>query len=375
MGTSLAFRNLLEHKVRTLVAIAGVCFAITLVFMQLGFFAAVTNTAVLIYDSLQFDIVLCSPRYVVLTQAGSFPHRRLYQAQAHPDVARVMPLHVRYHLWRNPLTRRHWGVVVLGIRPTDPVSTNPEIEQLRPLLAKPDTVLIDRLSRRDVGPQDRGLVVEVGPRNLTIIGQFTIGPGFENAVILVGDETFAALYGGAPLDKTTLGLVQLRPGAEPDRVAEELRRQLPSDVQVFTRAQMKAHEQHYWIVSTSTGVIFGAGVIVALLFGVVIIYQVLSLEVSNRLPEYATLKAMGFSDRYLALVVLQQGVIFSALSYIPAYVQALVIYRVSVGLTNLPVYMTTTRAVTVFFLSLVMSSLSGLLALRILRRADPVDLF
>jgi putative ABC transport system permease protein len=112
-----------------------------------------------------------------------------------------------------------------------------------------------------------------------------------------------------------------------------------------------------------------------LLFGVVIIYQVLSLEVSNRLPEYATLKAMGFSDRYLAVVVLQQGVIFAVLSYIPAYVQALVIYRASTGLTNLPVYMTTTRAVSVFFLSLVMSSLSGLLALRILRRADPVDLF
>ena len=129
------------------------------------------------------------------------------------------------------------------------------------------------------------------------------------------------------------------------------------------------------MVNTSTGIIFGSGVIVALLFGIVIIYQVLSLEVNSRLPEYATLKAMGFSDGYLALIVLQQAVLMAVLSYIPGFLMALGIYAAGRVVTHLPVTMTVARAVGVFLASLVMCSFSGLMAIRILRRADPVDLF
>ncbi len=115
--------------------------------------------------------------------------------------------------------------------------------------------------------------------------------------------------------------------------------------------------------------------IVALLFGIVIIYQVLSLEVNSRLPEYATLKAMGFSDAYLALVVLQQAVFMAVLSYIPGFLIALGIYATARGVTNLPISMTVWRAVEVFLATLFMCSFSGLMAIRFLRKADPVDLF
>ncbi len=180
---------------------------------------------------------------------------------------------------------------------------------------------------------------------------------------------------GGRSNQVHLGLVNVREGADPQKVAKKLREYLPADVRVLTRDEIEEEEEDYWVTNTSTGIIFGSGVIVALLFGIVIIYQVLSLEVNSRLPEYATLKAMGFSDAYLALVVLQQAVFMAVLSYIPGFLIALGIYATARAVTHLPITMTVWRAVGVFIATLLMCSFSGLMAIRFLRKADPVDLF
>ncbi len=376
MTAFLTWRNLADNPVRTLVAVAGVCFAVALLFMQLGFRAGVGRTANLVLGRLDFDIVLTSPNYVMLTQAQTFPRRRLYQASANPDVENVMPLYVSRQNWRNTETRYFRSVVVIGIRPSDEkVILNRELDAKRPLLALDDTMLVDSLTRSDVGPRHVGLVTQVGPLNLKVVGEFTIGPGFETGMIVVSDKTFSRLYGGWPLDQVHLGLVNVREGADPQKVAKKLREYLPADVRVLTRDEIEEEEEDYWVTNTSTGIIFGSGVIVALLFGIVIIYQVLSLEVNSRLPEYATLKAMGISDAYLALVVLQQAVFMAVLSYIPGFLIALGIYATARAVTHLPITMTVWRAVGVFIATLLMCSFSGLMAIRFLRKADPVDLF
>ncbi len=381
MATFLAGRNLAHSKVRTLVAITGVCFAVALLFMQLGFLASVALTAVLVHDTLDFDLVLTSPNYVMLSQAGTFPRRRLVQARANPEVTAAMPLYVNRQLWRNPNPEsREFGryfrsLVVLAFNPSDPISRNREVNALRPALTRLDTVLIDRLSRPEIGPQDAGVITEVGPRNLEIVGQFTIGPGFEAGQMIVSDATFSRMYGGWPLSDVSLGLIKIVPGADPERVAEQLKDSLPANVKVWTRGELEAAEVHYWIVNTSTGIIFGSGVLVAVLFGMVIIYQVLSMEVTSRLSEYATLKAMGFSDSYLAFVIVEQALILAVLSYIPGLVVALGIYWASHEVTKLPVSMTWQRALGVLAATLAMCCVSGVMALRILRKADPVDLF
>jgi putative ABC transport system permease protein len=113
----------------------------------------------------------------------------------------------------------------------------------------------------------------------------------------------------------------------------------------------------------------------ALLFGVVVTFQVLSLEVTSRLPEYATLKAMGYRDRFLSRVVLQQAFTFAGVSYVLGFVVALAIYLATRAATKLPVGMTAGRAAGVLILTLLMCSVSGLLALRVVRRAEPAELF
>jgi putative ABC transport system permease protein len=375
MTVFLTWRNLADKPVLTLAAVAGVCSAVALLFMQLGFLAGVGRTANLVINALDFDIMLTSPNYVMLTQAQTFPRARLYQAEANSGVEKVMAMYVSRQNWRHPEKRYFRSVVVIGINPSDVVIKNRKLNEKRPLLTTDDTVLIDTLTREDVGPRTPGLVTQVGQLNLKIVGDFTIGPGFETGLIVVSDKTFSRLYGGWPLDQVSLGLVKLRDGANASEVAEELRTYLPPDVRVWTAGKIKLEEENYWVTNTSTGIIFRSGVIMAWLFGIVIIYQVLSLEVNSRLPEYATLKAMGYSDSYLALVVLQQAIFLAILGYIPGFLIGLLIYALARDVTNLPISMTPQRAAGVFVATFVMCAFSGLMASRFLRRADPVDLF
>lgn len=374
----LARLNLLHQKGRSLVALSGITFTVTLLFMQLGFFATVLRIAVIGYDAMDFDLLLSSPNYVVLTQTEAFPRARLYQAKSVADVESVRPLYVSRVQWRNPDTRYRPAVLMLGVDPANsvfPDDKNTELARQIAALAEPDTALVDRMSQPQCGPHLTGTVTEVGTRSVTVVGEFTLGPGFEAGLIVVSDQTFSRLLGDRPLAEVSLGLVKLRPGAEPEKVEQELRSRLPADVVVLTRQQVAWREWRYWVTNTSTGIIFGTGLLVAILFGVVITYQVLSLEVSQRLPEYATLKALGFSDRYLGGIVLRQALILGVASFAPGIGFALAIYHRIEAATHLPVAMTVERAVSVFALNLVVCALSGWMALRILRRADPVDLF
>jgi putative ABC transport system permease protein len=288
-------------------------------------------------------------------------------------------LYVNRHLWRNPQERFFCSVLVLGVNPRDKFSKNQPLTGQRPAIAVGDTVLIDDLARPEFGRLDTGSVTQIGSREVAVVGQFEIGPGFDAGLIVVSDQTFSRLYGGWPLEKVNLGLIRLRPGDRSERAANEvaatLRQGLPADVQVLTRHEIAAKEREHWVKNTSTGIIFGSGVVVAFFFGIVIIYQVLSMEVQSRLAEYATLKAMGFTNLYLWGLVLKQAVVMAVLSYVPAYVIAVGIYDLARGVTNLPVEMTGQRAVVVFFLNLAACCLSGLVATRILRKADPVELF
>jgi putative ABC transport system permease protein len=283
-------------------------------------------------------------------------------------------VYVNWVRWRNPHNRFRRAVVVLGVNPHHEISLMPELQDQFPALAREDTVLVDRLSRPEVGVGEVGEVAEAGPLSLETVGQFTLSPGFDAGLVVVSDQTFSRLF-GSPLREVGLGLVKLREGADAGQVARELQDRLPPDVRVLTRPEAAFREREYWVVNTSTGIIFGCGVVVALLFGAVITYQVLALEVSSRLPEFATLKALGFGHRYVAAIVLQKALFLAVAGYVPGFAIALVVYHLSQSVTNLPGGMTAERAAAVFVLNLSACCLSSLAALRILRRANPVDLF
>lgn len=380
MRTPLALLNLTAEKTRFVVAIAGVAFAVILVFMNLGFLGSLAETAAIIYSRINADIFLISPQALEITSTKPFPIERIYQAAGVPGVRRVMPLYVGYLQWRNVETRQSRAMFVYGINPNDPVFTMPEMQtpENQAALRRFDTVLIDTLSRPEYGPQTVGTVTEADGRKATIGGQFTLGGGFAaDGTLIMSDQNFRRYFDPFPLNRINLGLIQVDESVDPLQVCDRLRKILPKDVIVFTQQQIIERDRDYWIGATSTGFIFGMGVAVSCIVGTVIVYQILYTEISDHLKQYATLKAMGYSNRFLFITVIQESVILAVLGYIPGFIISLMLYELTIRATagGLPVRMDLERAVLVLGLAVIMCTLSGLVSVNKAITADPADVF
>jgi putative ABC transport system permease protein len=193
--------------------------------------------------------------------------------------------------------------------------------------------------------------------------------------MVTSDQTYSRLLDGYLLQDVQVGLVKLQPDANLPESVEALRTALPSDVLVLTREQLNAKEKEYWAVKSSVGLICGFGTVVAIIVGVVILYQVLATDVANSLPQYATLKAMGYTDRSVAQIVLLKVCFLGIVAYVPSVLMALIAYALTRQLAKLLTVMTWERLVAVLALTLLMCTLTGVVCMRKLRSADPADLF
>ncbi|HQU41403.1 MAG TPA: ABC transporter permease DevC [Pirellulales bacterium] len=380
MKTPLAWLNLLHDKTRTLVAIAGVAFAVVLILMQIGFLNSVRQTATQIYDQLNFEILLTSPQYQSISKAGSFSRIRLYQAESVPGVADAHPLYLDFSLWMNRThaqqgaSRR--GIFVIGFPLEQRPFRLPALAgDLRPL-KEPGRVYMDELSRKQFGNWRKSTDLEIGGKKVEVAGTFRMGTGFgADGDVVVGDETFRELFPQRTRDEPSLGLVRVKPGFDPQAVAHDLRRRLPRDVNVYTRREIERKERQHWVTRTSVGVIFSLGVVVGLIVGVAIVYQVLSSDIANHQSEYATLKAMGYSGRYLASVVLEQAIILAIAGFFPGWAFSFLLYDITEQRAHIPMRMGWELSVSILLLSIVMCAISGVAALRKVNAADPADLF
>ena len=390
MRTPLARLDLLHGKVRTAAALSGVAFAVLLILMQWGFFGAVEDTATILYKQLDFDLMIRSQNYKHFAQPSFFPRTYLQQAQSLPSVQHVVPIYAGFNLWRRPpdvsssnsasaLTGRRRGIFVLGCRPFDRVFRGPpELTQQLSKLSGKGNVLFDVSSRSEFGSQQVGTTTELGSMRVEIVGQFRLGTGFaSDGQIVVGENTFTHAFGNRYLTHISLGLVRLhQPTPElAQQTKTQLQAILPPGVEVFTREEVLAAEKYFWVNRTSVGKIFGLGVLLAFFVGMAIVYQVLSSDVANRLPEYATLKAMGYGAGFLSQVVLKQALMLSVFGFFPGWLLSIGLYELTRIHAGIPMNLTLSRSLIVFVLSMVMCCLSGLASLRKLRTADPADLF
>ena len=382
MRTPLGWLQLRHDRGRFLVALAGIAFADLLMFMQLGFQAALYDSNTRLDRAFRGDVVLISPKALNLQNLSTFPRRRLLQALDVPGVVDAQGLYIRTVNWRNPQTLQSATVQVLGFDPDADVLRLPEVRAQADRLKLPDTVLFDRGARGRYGEViarlDRGEPVtsEIERRTIAVGGLFRLGASFgADATLMASDQTFLWMFPRAKAGSISVGLVTLAPGEPVAPVVRALRRHLPDDVQVLSHADFVRFEENYWRTASPVGFIFGLGTAMAFVVGVVIVYQVLSTDVNAHLQEYATFKAMGFRQRYLLLVVVEQALILAALGFIPGMLMPLWLYAVAAKATSLPIAMTLGRATTVFVLTLVMCLASGAIATRRLQAADPAELF
>jgi putative ABC transport system permease protein len=376
MTSFIAWRLLMHEKGRNALAVGGIFIAVLMIFLQLGFYASVPKGAMQIYDNLRFDLMLTSSSYVTQWQPYDFPRRRLYQALSLPDIALAAPVYQSEAQWLSPDSGVRRDVFMMGFKLTEPTFMAVDIERQLDVLQRPDTILVDTLTLPIYGSQTPGRLVETGERTVAIGGQYRLGTGFVGlGVAVASDLNFIRIFPHRSLATINLGLLKLKAGSDPDQVAARLRALLPADTRVFTRAEIEAHEVRYWKTKTSTGLVFGFGVIISIIVGAVILYQTLATQVTRQLPQYATLKAIGYTDGYLRGIVVALAMIMASIAFVPAAAAAMLIYDEVRTTARLPVEMTGERVIVVLVVALAMSVASALVAVRSVHRANPADLF
>lgn len=377
----IGWLQLTHSRTRFAAALAGVAFANVLVFVQLGIMNSMATATMKPYGFFDADIMISASDANSMTEGGNVARQWLFQALADADVVAGTGLFVANVNWARP--EKTLGLTTYGIDPTLPDFLSPDMAAKATTLQLQNAGILDRFSRglpRDeaaaIRPQTP-LSFEVTGTTLTLYDTFAGGGGFGgDGFMMVSDQTFLTLFPARTSAAPDHVLLKVAPGADATRVAARLR-DLISDktVRIRSYAQAAADDLSYQQTKRPTGIIFGFGVIIGILVGIVIVYQVLSTDVADHLSEYATFKAMGYPQRFFIGIVLEEALILANLGFIPGFAVASALLAGMAKATTLPLAMTPAMAGIVFFGTLAACALSGAIATRRLASADPADLF
>jgi putative ABC transport system permease protein len=378
----VAWCQLSYHKVKLAVASAGVVVAVMLMLVQLGIRQGAMDNSVAVTRRFTANLAVVSPRTKTIFASAQFPRRLLYRLAASQDVLDIAEMYMGQGRFRNPWDKLEFPVSIYGIDIAQPMMNLPGVEQFTEPLKQTDRVLFDGLSRKNYGPvlsflREKGtLDVEVNLRKVRIVGAIDVGISITtDGNLYTSHANYLRLFPERSAGSIDVGLIRLREGVDPEVARDQLQPLLGHEARVLTRDQLIDLEIRFIRENAPLDFIFGMGAAVGFFIGFVVVYQILYTEVTNHLPQYATMKAMGFSDRFLLRVVLHQSLILSVLGYFPGFLLAIGLYRVATHAIQMQFTMTLGRAVMVFLLTVVMCVMSAAIAIRKVRTADPADVF
>jgi len=387
MRTPLAWKNLTSQPKRFFFGVTGVCFAAVLMFMQNGFRNALLDSPIQILRLFEGDLIATSPlRYAIPTEKR-FLRTLLERAASDAEVVWAEPMLIERAAARIRVAghaQRTIRVIAVPLKPS--LFASPALIAQLPLLETRGTALVDVRSKPQYGfalsnPEQLPLQsIELLNRKLKVLGTIDLGTDFaHDGNLLTSPETFAAYFPfrgkGQPLAVIDFGLIRLREGADPLAVAARLTALAPDQWQVMPRANLIAKEKQFWGQTTPIGIIFLTGTIMGFAVGVIICYQILFTNIHDSMSELATLKAMGYPNRFFLRFVTGQSLYLSILGFLPAWGLTWLLFRGIEAWVGLPMELNASRILLILGCTVAMCLLSGLLALRKLLSADPATLF
>ena len=383
MPVPLAWRNLTADKRRLTSSTTGIAFAVVLILMQLGFRNALVDSQVELVRQLNADLVIVSAAKFQLNRLETFPRRRLSQALAIDGVASASPVYMALPtaFWKNPNDRTTHRIRVLGVEPDHPVFRSSEIASQVRRLRQPDTLLFDAKCRTYIGRPAIGTRTELTRRKVRVVGLFSLGADFLiDGTAITSDRTFLNLFpdyrGGDPqLSRVEIGLLVTTPDADREKLIRDMTARLPDDVTVLTREKFIELERDYWMNESPVGLVFNLGTVVGFIVGIAICSQILFTELAENMAQFATLKAIGYDNRFLRTVILQQAALLTLFGFLPGVAVGWLLYQSIAHWTGLLMQMNLVLLTSVFGLTLTMCLSAGLMAARKVLTLDPADVF
>ncbi len=382
LAIPLAWLQLASESKRFAVALAGITFAVAMMLFQMGLQTALYKQVVGPLTLLNGEVMVVSPHYEYFGVGRGFANLRLHQCLSVSDVEKASAIRLGGGSFKNVETGIERDIFLIAFDPSRDVFLSEDIRRQQNLLKKDGDVLFDSLSRSQYGNvcklfEQQGKVrTEIAGHKSDIVGLIEIGPTFAaDGNILMSLSTFEKFWSHSSSGVTNVGVLKLREGANPDEVVTKLKKILPKSMKVFTKSEFIKSEKAYWGERTPIGFVIGASMAVAIFVGAVIVYQILYTDVSDHIPEYATLKAIGFGDSFFVWIIIQESFILSFLGFIPGALLAELLYVMTREIAGMPTYMSIDSLLIVFGLSLSMCVVAGLLATKKLRNANPADIF
>lgn len=381
----LAWLQLKRQPIRYLVAVTGIGFAALLMYMQIGFQSGLLTSATTFYQALDADLFLISPGTLNSGSFQQFPQSLLYRAPGIEGVEQAIPAYIANVSVQKLDGIKPTNLRVIGFNPANQIFNLPEVNEQLDKIKTPGFVLFDTLGNKNTGPiaaavkRDGAQYLSLSDfsRQFRAVGLFRLGSTFAADSNIVASDTTAIqlAFRQINLGEVSLGLIRLSTGANAAVVQASLQELYGDELQVRTKEQLISQEQNYWNTASSFGVIFGFGTFMGLLVGGVVVYQVLYTDVNDHLKEYATLKAMGFSNTYILIIVIQEAFLLGISSFIPATLLSTAMYAFLTSAAGIRISMTSDKTLLVGSLTMGVCAASAAIAIRKLRDADPASVF
>lgn len=377
----LAWRQIFFDKPRMLAAILGVTFACVLIFMQLGFRDSLRISTELAPQAMQGDLFVVHKQTEAMWRSTQFQKSILARALGHPDVASVHPVYISLSFFKNMDTRLFRTLMVYGIDPDADLMGIPQVIAQKDIIKLKDHVLFDRSSRPEFGSVEQQVrqgrvYTEINNYKVKISGFFVLGTTFAvDGNVITSEENFLRIVPNRTYETVDIGIIRLNNKSNLEKVRNELQNSLLKDVLVLTRQEFLELERNYWEQTAPVGFIFGLGVIMGLIIGMVIVYQILFTNISNNIVQFATLKAMGYTQSYLLVAVFSLAAYLAVLGFMPGLLISLELYETAEKNIFIQFPMPVEKVVMVFSLILCMCFAAGVLAIRKLRYANTAEMF
>ncbi len=369
---TLALRNLFHDGIRFVGTLVGIGFAIILVTVQLGLYLGFSRQITGMVDHADADLWVVRKGTTSFEQAATLDGGERQLALAVDGVASVTSLGVSFLEWKKP-NGEATTVVIVGTPRTGGLAPWNIVEGTAADLATPDGVIVDQTYLEELGVKGVGDTAQIEGKTVRVaaltkgIRAFTTTP-----YIFMTTDRARALVGFGNTEATYL-LVRVAPGENVEAVKKRLAARLP-DTEVVAQDHFSNRSRDYWLFSTGAGFALIAGAILGLIVGTVIVAQTLYASTKDHIDEFATLRAIGATSRYIHKVILCQALISAAVGFsIAALVGVGVVYLTADSV--LPIVLTTPLLFALLGLTVAMCVISAMAAIAKVTRIDPAVVF
>jgi putative ABC transport system permease protein len=373
LNLTLASRNLFHDRLRFVATAVGIVFSVVLVMVQMGLYLGFGQMVTKMIDHASADL------WVVRKGTKCFEDPSLLDANLRrtilgvDGIANLSTLVIGFSDWKLP-SGEMTPVFIVGSDLREGVLPPWNIaEGSIQALEAPYTVAVDLTYRKRLGVSKLGEKADIRGHTVRVAALTDGIRSFTTTPYVFTDLGRARAYVGVPTSKVSYFLVKLKPDANINRVRRDIEARI-KNVEVLTPAQFRDRSRSFWLFGTGAGAALFAGALLGVIVGTVIVAQTLYSSTKDHLDEFATLRAMGSSNRYIYSVIICQALLNAVIGFcLASLVGFAVVWFTASG--ALPVVITPWLMASIFGLTVAMCVASALAAILRVVRIDPVMAF